>query len=67
MFQVSVGYYANTHLGGLTETHTFSAYGADCNVSFFQNHVVLDKRFSGFSPEPSASILLHMGFGTGAH
>jgi hypothetical protein len=47
-----VGYYANTHLGGLTETHTFSPQTVlTANVSFFQNHVVLDKRFSGFSPE----------------
>jgi hypothetical protein len=47
-----VGYYANVHLGGLTETHTFSpktvltAYG-----SFFQSHIVLDRRLSGYSPE----------------
>jgi hypothetical protein len=47
-----VGNYTNTHLGGLTETHTFSAKTAlTANVSFFQNHIVLDKRFSGFSPE----------------
>jgi hypothetical protein len=47
-----VGYYANTHLGGLTETHTFSPHTVlTANVSFFQNHVVLDKRFSGFSPQ----------------
>ena len=47
-----VGYYANTHLGGLTETHTFSPQTVlTANVSFFQNHVVLDKRFSGFSPQ----------------
>jgi len=47
-----VGYYANTHLGGLTETHTFSPHTVlTSNVSFFQSHIVLDKRFSGFSPE----------------
>ena len=47
-----VGYFSNTHLGGLTETHTFSPQTVlTANVSFFQNHVVLDKRFSGFSPE----------------
>ena len=47
-----VGYYANTHLGGLTETHTFSPYTVlTANVSFFQSHIVLDKRTSGFSPE----------------
>jgi hypothetical protein len=47
-----VGYFSNTHLGGLTETHTFSPHTVlTANVSFFQNHVVLDKRFSGFSPQ----------------
>jgi hypothetical protein len=47
-----VGYYANTHLGGLTETHTFSPHTVlTANVSFFQSHIVLDKRFSGFSPQ----------------
>jgi len=47
-----VGYYTNTHLGGLNETHTFSPHTVlTANVSFFQNHVVLDKRFSGFSPQ----------------
>lgn len=47
-----VGYYANTHLGGLIETHTFSPHTVlTANVNFFQNHVVLDKRFSGFSPQ----------------
>ena len=47
-----VGYYTNTHLGGLTETHTFSPNTVmTANVSFFQNHIVLDKRFSGFSPQ----------------
>jgi hypothetical protein len=47
-----VGYFANTHLGGLTETHTFSPHTVlTSNVSFFQSHVVLDKRFSGFSPQ----------------
>jgi len=47
-----VGYFSNTHLGGLTETHTFSPHTVlTANVSFFQSHIVLDKRFSGFSPE----------------
>jgi Carboxypeptidase regulatory-like domain/TonB dependent receptor len=47
-----VGDYTNTHLGGLTETHTFSPRTVlTANASFFQNHVVLDKRFSGFSPQ----------------
>ncbi len=47
-----VGYYSNTHLGGLTETHTFSVHTVlTANVSFFRNHVILDKRFSGFSPQ----------------
>jgi hypothetical protein len=47
-----VGNYTNTHLGGLTETHTFSAKTVvTANVSFFQNHIVLDRRFSGFSPQ----------------
>jgi hypothetical protein len=47
-----VGYYANTHLGGLTETHTFSPHTVlTANVSFFRNHVILDKRKSGFSPQ----------------
>ncbi len=47
-----VGYFTNTHLGGLTETHTFSAKTVmTANVSFFQNHVLLDKRFSGNSPQ----------------
>jgi Carboxypeptidase regulatory-like domain len=47
-----VGYYTNTHLGGLTETHTFSPKTVmTANVGFFQNHVVLDKRFSGNSPQ----------------
>jgi hypothetical protein len=47
-----VGYYTNTHLGGVTATHTFSAQTVlTANVSFFQNHIVLDKRFSGFSPQ----------------
>lgn len=47
-----VGYYTNTHLGGLTETHTFSAHTVlTANVSFLQNHIVLDKRFSDFSPQ----------------
>ncbi len=47
-----VGYFTNTHLGGLTETHTFSSRTVmTANVSFFQNHVLLDKRFSGFSPQ----------------
>jgi hypothetical protein len=47
-----VGYYANTHLGGLTETHTFSPHTVlTANVSFFQSHIVLDKRNSGFSPQ----------------
>ncbi len=47
-----VGYFTNTHLGGLTETHTFSPQTVlTANASFFQNHIVLDKRFSGFSPQ----------------
>ncbi len=47
-----VGYFTNTHLGGLTETHTFSAKTVmTANVSFFQNHVLLDKRLSGNSPQ----------------
>jgi hypothetical protein len=47
-----VGYYTNTHLGGLTETHTFSVHTVlTANVSFLQNHIVLDKRFSGYSPQ----------------
>ena len=47
-----VGYYTNTHLGGLTETHTFSAKTVmTANASVFQNHIVLDKRFSGYSPQ----------------
>jgi hypothetical protein len=47
-----VGYFSNTHLGGLTETHTFSPHTVStANMSFFQSHIVLDKRFSGFSPE----------------
>jgi hypothetical protein len=46
------GNYTNTHLGGLTETHTFSAKTAlTANASFFQNHILLDKRFSGNSPQ----------------
>lgn len=55
-----VGYYTNTHLGGLTETHTFSARTVlTANVSFFQNHILLDKRFSGNSPQS-------FGFGYGS-
>ena len=47
-----VGYFTNTHLGGLTETHTFSPHTVlTANVSFFQNHIVLDKRFSAYSPQ----------------
>ena len=47
-----VGYFTNTHLGGLTETHSFSAKTVmTANVSFFQNHVLLDKRLSGNSPQ----------------
>jgi hypothetical protein len=47
-----VGYYANVHLGGLTETHSFSPHTVlTANVSFFQSHIVLDKRMSGFSPQ----------------
>ena len=47
-----VGYFSNTHLGGLTETHTFSPHTVlTANVSLFQSHIVLDKRFSGFSPQ----------------
>lgn len=55
-----VGDYTNTHLGGLTETHAFSSKTAlTANASFFQNHIVLDHRFSGFSPE-------QFGFGYGS-
>ena len=47
-----VGYYANTHLSGLTETHTFSPHTVlTANVSFFRNHIILDQRKSGFSPQ----------------
>jgi hypothetical protein len=47
-----VGNSTNTHLGGLTETHTFSARTVlTANVSFFQNHIVLDERMSGYSPQ----------------
>ena len=47
-----VGYYTNTHLGGLTETHTFTSHTVlTANVSFFQNHILLDKRLSGNSPQ----------------
>ncbi len=47
-----VGYYTNTHLAGLTETHTFSPHTVlTGNISFLQNHIVLDKRFSGYSPQ----------------
>jgi hypothetical protein len=47
-----VGYFTNTHLGGVTETHTFSARTVmTANFSFFQNHVLLDKRLSGNSPQ----------------
>ncbi len=47
-----VGYYTNTHLGGLTETHTFTPQTVlTANASVFQNHILLDKRFSGFSPQ----------------
>ncbi len=47
-----VGYFTNTHLGGLTETHTFSPTTVlTANVSFFQNHILLDKRLSGNSPQ----------------
>ena len=47
-----VGYFTNTHLGGLTATHTFSPKTVmTANVSFFQNHVLLDKRLSGNSPQ----------------
>jgi Carboxypeptidase regulatory-like domain/TonB dependent receptor/TonB-dependent Receptor Plug Domain len=47
-----VGDYTNTHLGGVTETHTFSPKTVlTANASFFQNHIIIDKRFSGFSPE----------------
>ena len=55
-----VGYYTNTHLGGLTETHTFSPKTAlTANVSFFQNHILLDRRLSGNSPQS-------FGFGYGS-
>lgn len=48
----AVGYFTNTHLGGLTETHSFStATVMTASLSFFQNHVVLDKRLSGNSPQ----------------
>ena len=47
-----VGYFAYTHLGGLTETHTFTTHTVlTANVSFFRNHVILDRRFSGYSPQ----------------
>jgi hypothetical protein len=47
-----VGYSSNSQLGGLTETHTFSVHTVlTANVSFFQDHIILDKRFSGFSPQ----------------
>ena len=47
-----VGYFTNTHLAGLTETHTFSPRTVvTANISFLQNHIVLDKRFSGLSPQ----------------
>jgi hypothetical protein len=47
-----VGDFTNTHLGGLTETHTFSSRTVlTANASYFQNHIVLDHRFSGFSPQ----------------
>jgi hypothetical protein len=47
-----VGDSTDTHLGGLTETHTFSSRTAlTANVSYFRNHVILDHRFSGFSPQ----------------
>jgi hypothetical protein len=47
-----VGDFTNTHLAGLTETHVFSPRTAlTANASFFQNHIVLDHRFSGFSPQ----------------
>lgn len=46
-----VGYYTDTHLGGLTLTHTFTPRTVlTANVSYLQDHIVLDKRFSGFSP-----------------
>lgn len=47
-----VGYYANVHLGGLTETHTFTPHTVlTATVSFFQSHIVLDKRESGYTPQ----------------
>ncbi len=47
-----VGYYTNTHLGGLTATHTFSPRTVlTANLSFFQNHILLDKHLSGNSPQ----------------
>ena len=47
-----VAYFTNTHLAGLTETHSFSSKTVmTANVSFFQNHVLLDKRLSGNSPQ----------------
>jgi len=47
-----VGYYANVHLSGLTETHSFSPHTVlTANVSFFQSHIILDKRMSGYSPQ----------------
>lgn len=47
-----VGYFTNTHLAGITETHNFSSHTVlTANISFLQNHIVLDKRFSGYSPQ----------------
>ncbi len=47
-----VGYLTNTHLAGVTATHTFSQRTVFTgNISFLQNHIVLDKRLSGFSPQ----------------
>ncbi len=47
-----VGYYANVHLAGLTETHTFSPKTVlTAYASFLQSHVLLDRRMSGYSPE----------------
>jgi hypothetical protein len=47
-----VGNYTNTHLGGLNETHTLSPRTViTSSINFFQNHIVLDKRLSGNSPE----------------
>lgn len=55
-----VGYFTNTHLGGLTLTHSFGPHSVlTANGSIFQNHIILDKRFSDYSPQA-------FGFGYGS-